>query len=640
MSLAVIKDLSIRAIALAMALFHLYTAMFGLLDALLQRGLHLLFALVLLILMNPLNWGEGKEGRATRFVSWIADAVIAAAAIVPLFYIVINYEYLTDGRIQYVSDLSRTEMLLGSAFIMALLELCRRITGPVLPVVCVAFLVYLFIPNLPGVLDHNGYTLSESLEFQYMTLSGIFGSPLAASANFIVLFILFGAFLERSGLGGFVMDFTIGLFGRYRGGPAKVAVISSALTGTISGSAMANVLTTGTVTIPLMKRTGYPAYMAGAIEAAASTGGALMPPVMGTVAFIMAEFSGVPYGLIALYAIIPAVLYYIGIFCTVHFAAIRLGAKGLSAGEIPEWRSAFRERWHLFLPIVVLIYFMSLDYSPQFSVSYSILSVIVVSWFRKSTRLGPRAILEALENGAKGAVLVAVATACAGIIVGVFDQTTVGVKMAQQGNALAGSLFTGLLITMIVSLFLGMGVPPTVSYLAQVVVTIPMLQLFLTGQGMDPYTAKVVTHFFVMYFSTIAVITPPDALASIAAAGVAGSPVMKTAAHGTRLAFVAFIVPFMFVYRPALLMLGTWDQILYDLFFALTGVVILAAAMEGYALRKLGVVERLLYFAAGIALVVPHKIMDFVGLALIAVLIVFQFMGASKAAPAKAPSQH
>ena len=626
MTLYNVRDYMIRAVALAMALFHLYTAMFGLMDALLQRGLHLLFALVLLMLLHPLALsGSGLK----RMVGWLLDALVAIGTIAPLLYVTINFEYLTDGRIQYVSDLSRTEMLLGSAFIVALLELCRRVTGPVLPIVCIVFLVYLFVPGLPGVLDHNGYTLAESLEFQYMTLSGIFGTPLAASANFIVLFIIFGAFLERSGLGGFVMDFTIGIFGRYRGGPAKVAVVSSAMTGTISGSAMANVLTTGTVTIPLMKRTGYPAFMAGAIEAAASTGGALMPPVMGTVAFVMSEFSGVPYGLIALYALIPAVLYFLGIFCTVHFAAVRYDARGMSETDLPDWRAALRERWHLFLPIVLLIWFLVQDYSPQYAVSYSILSVIVVSWLRKSTRLGPMAILEALENGAKGAILVAVATACAGIIVGVFDQTTVGVKLAQQGNALAGTLFAGLLITMLVSLVLGMGVPPTVSYLAQVVVTIPMLQLFLKGQGIDPYTAKVVTHFFVLYFATIAVITPPDALASIAAAGVAGSPVMKTAAHGTRLAFVAFIVPFMFVYRPALLMLGSWDRILYDTFFAVAGVVVLASAMEGYALRRLTLFERLLAFAAGLALVVPNQLFDYAGLLLIGVLVALQFLGAS-----------
>jgi TRAP transporter 4TM/12TM fusion protein len=241
--------------------------------------------------------------------------------------------------------------------------------------------------------------------------------PLGASANFVILFVIFGAFLERSGLGGFVMDFTIGLVGHYRGGPAKVAVIASGITGTISGSAMANVLTVGTITIPLMRRIGYPAFMAGAIEAAASTGGALMPPVMGNVAFIMSEFAAIPYGTIALYAAIPALLYYLGVFCTVHFAAVRHGAVGLPKSELPPWRHHLRERWHLFIPIVLLVFLMTEDYSPQFSAVYSTVAVVVVSWFRRSTRMGLRDIVGALETGAKGAMLVAMATAVAGMIV-------------------------------------------------------------------------------------------------------------------------------------------------------------------------------------------------------------------------------
>jgi TRAP transporter 4TM/12TM fusion protein len=423
------------------------------------------------------------------------------------------------------------------------------------------------------------------------------------------------------------MDFTIGIFGHYRGGPAKVAVISSALTGTISGSATANVLTVGTLTIPLMKRTGYPAFMAGAIEAAASTGGSLMPPVMGTVAFIMAEYAGVPYGTIALYAAIPALLYYLGIFCTVHWAAVRYGAAGLPRKDLPDWRKSFRERCHLIVPIMLLVYLLAQDYSPQFSVGYCILAVIGVSWLRKGTRMGPKAILEALGNGARAAVLVAVATACAGMIVGVFDMTTVGVKLAQHGNHLAGSLFVGLLITMGVSLILGMGVPPTVAYIAQVVVTIPMLQLFLKADGMDLYTAKIVTHFFVMYFSTLAVLTPPDALASIAAAGVAGSPVIKTALHATRTAFVAFIVPYMFVYRPGLLLLAPWPDVVYDCVCAAVGIVVLSSALEGYALRKLTIWERLIAFAAGFAMVVPETVSDKIGFALIALLAAIQVWG-------------
>jgi TRAP transporter 4TM/12TM fusion protein len=366
--------------------------------------------------------------------------------------------------------------------------------------------------------------------------------------------------------------------------------------------------------------------MAGAIEAAASTGGALMPPIMGTVAFVMSEFSGIPYGTIALYAAIPATLYFLGVFCTVHWAAVRYDAVGLPEEELPDWRKHLRERGHLLVPIVVLITLLVKDFSPQYAVTYSILSVLAVSWLRRSTRMGPAAILEALENGAKGAVLVAIATACAGMMVGIFEMTTVGLKLAQQGAGIAGTLFGGLVLTMAVSLILGMGVPPTVSYITQVAVTIPMLLGLLKAGGVDPYTATVVTHFFVMYFATLAVLTPPDALASIAAAGVAQSPVIKTAVHATRTAFVAFIVPFMFVYRPALLTLDGWPSMLLAVIYAVVGIVALSAALEGYAFRKLTLVERLLGFAAGFALVVPHPILDKVGVALIVLLGAMQLL--------------
>ena len=620
--------LLVRVIAVGMALFHMYTALFGLMDAILQRTIHLVLSFLLLLLINskPFYFGGsfGTWGQATyRFL-------IAACALVPLIYLIVNYEYLTEGRIQYVGDMTDLQIVLGTIFIIALLELSCRVTGIALPAVCVGFIIFPFVPRLPGVFSHAGYTLAETLEFQYLTFSGVFGAPLAASANFIILFIIFGAFLERCGLGSLMMDFTTGILGHRRGGSAKVAVVASALTGTISGSATANVLSTGSLTIPLMKRAGYPPFMSGAIEAAASTGGALMPPVMGTVAFIMSEYSGVPYGMIAFYAAIPAILYYLGIYCTVHFAALRYDAKPLDKADLPDWRGKFKDMWHLLLPIVLLVVLLGMDYSPQFSVGYSIIAVIIVSWFRKSTRLDWRGIMEALESGAKGAVLVAVATACAGIIVGVFDQTTVGVKLAQQGNAIAGTLFVGLIITMVISLVIGLGVPPTVSYLAQIAVTIPMLIAFLTAQGIDPYTAKVSTHFFVMYYSTLAVITPPDALAAVAAAGIAGSPVMKTAWHASRVAFVAFVVPFMFIYRPSLLMLGPWNHIVYDTALATIGVIVVAAGLEGFGRRSLNLFDRLWAFTAGACLIIPQHIYEVIGLILAGSFLASQYLSEVK----------
>jgi TRAP transporter 4TM/12TM fusion protein len=494
---------------------------------------------------------------------------------------------------------------MGLAAVIAILELCRRETGWPLAGIVVVVLAFPFVSGLPWIFRHSGYTLGQSVDAQFLTLAGIFGLPLSASAEYIILFIIFGAFLERSGLGKLIMDVTVGLVGRMRGGPAKVAVLASAMHGTISGSAPANVLTVGVLTIPLMKRLGYPAYMAGAIEAAASTGGIIMPPVMGSVAFIMAQFIGVPYGTIALYAIIPAFLYFFGIFLTVHWSALRHNIGGLPEEELPPWRRTFKENWHTLLPLGVLIYMMVEGYSAQYSVTLAIFACVLSSWFRKHTRMGLRQILEALENGAKGALMVAIATAAAGMIVGVFELTGVSLKFTQVATTIVSSLFVGLLVTMVVTIILGMGVPPSASYIVQVAVTIPMLQVFLKNGGMPAGTAVIVTHFFVMYYSALAVLTPPDALASVAAAGVAKSPCLKTGLHATRVAFVAFVVPFMFVYNPALLTLGTIPEIIEALVLAMLGIAITSIAFEGYLMRRLTVLERLLAFASGAAFIFP-----------------------------------
>jgi TRAP transporter 4TM/12TM fusion protein len=422
------------------------------------------------------------------------------------------------------------------------------------------------------------------------------------------------------------MDFATGLVGHYRGGPAKVAVIASAFHGTISGSAPANVLTVGPVTIPMMKRLGFPPHMAGAIEAAASTGGVIMPPVMGSVAFIMASFIGVSYSVVALYAVIPALLYFFGVFCTVHWTAVRYGIRGLTPSEMPDWKRSFRERGHLLAPVGVLIALMALDFSPQYGAAYAILSVIVVSWLRRGTRMGPRAILAALEAGAKGAVLVAIATAAAGLIVGAFELSSVGLKLAQGASAMAGTLLTGLILTMIVSLLLGAGVPPSVAYIVQIAVTIPMLQTFLAADGAATgATAIVLSHFFVMYFSSLAVLTPPDALASVAAAGLAGTPFMKTGLAATRVAFVAFVVPFMFVYRPALLTLGSPAEIVEAVVFSVLGVFIASIGLEGTFRAPLPWWERAIALAAGAALIFPGWKSDALGVVLMAVFLAMQY---------------
>jgi TRAP transporter 4TM/12TM fusion protein len=627
------KDL-IAVIAIAMSVFHLYTGAFGLYDVPIQNGVHLAFAMALILLLRPTP--APMAGALGRTIAISYDVLIGIATVAALGYRFLNLDYLTAGRFEFVTPVTPLEAVLGVGLIFAILDLCRRETGWALVAIIIVSLIFPFVPGLPGIFAHKSYSLGIQVDTQYLTMAGIFGIPLTASAEYIVLFIIFGAFLERSGLGKFVIDFAVGLVGHYRGGPAKVAVIASALHGTISGSAPANVLTVGVLTIPMMKRLGYPAYMAGAIEAAASTGGVIMPPVMGTVAFIMSQFTGVPYITITLYALIPALLYFFGIFLTVHWAAVRHGIGGLPRDELPDWRDNFRRRGHLLIPIGVLLYFMIDGYSPQYAVTWSIVAVLVSSWLRKETRMSWRDIVSALENGAKSALIVAIATAAAGMIVGVFELTGVGLKLAQSATVLVNTLIIGLILTMAVSIVLGMGVPPSVSYIVQIAVTIPMLQTFLKADGMAPDTAVIVTHFFVLYYSSLAVLTPPDALASVAAAGLAQSPFIKTAIHATRVAFVAFIVPFLFVYRPALLTLGTGTEIVRDVVIAVLGVAVTSVALEGYCLRKLTPLERAIAFASGIALIFPTGWADIAGLILLTVLVAIQWRSWKR--PAIVPS--
>ena len=626
----------VSAIAIAMSVFHLYTGVFGVFEVAIQTGVHLVLAMALIVLVRSTEPFAFLSPSLGKIAARVFDVAIAAMALVPMAWRFVNLDYLTSGRFEFVTPVTPLETLLGVMMIIAILELCRRETGWPLAGIILVVLAYPFISGLPWIFKHAGYSVGQVVDAQFLTLAGVFGLPLSASAEYIILFIIFGAFLERSGLGKLIMDVTIGLVGKMRGGPAKVAVLASAMHGTISGSAPANVLTVGVLTIPLMKRLGYPAYMAGAIEAAASTGGIIMPPVMGSVAFIMAQFVGVPYGTIAFYAIIPAFLYFFGIFLTVHWSALRHGIGGLPEAELPDWRATLRANWHTALPLIVLVYMMVGGYSAQYSVTLAIAAAVFSSWLRPHTRMGGREILEALENGAKGALMVAIATAAAGMIVGVFELTGISLKFTQVATFVVSSLFIGLVVTMIVTIILGMGVPPSASYIVQVAVTIPMLQVFLKNGGMPAGTAVIVTHFFVMYYSALAVLTPPDALASVAAAGVAQSPFLKTGIHATRVAFVAFVVPFMFVYNPALLTLGTVPEIAEALVIAMLGITIISISFEGYLARRLTLFERLLAFASGAAFIFPGAASDMLGFVLGALFLLIHLRPWKRAQTAEA----
>ncbi len=603
-------------IGLTMALLHLYWGLFGNTEPYLQRVIHLLFGMVLTFLV----YGRNGQRRTTGL--GLVDSLWLVTAVVTLGYLLVRYDYLVSSRFPFVDAVPVPDQVLGVLFLLVLLEATRRLTGWVLPLMTAAVLGYVFAgPYLPGILGHGGFELGMLVDVAYLTSEGVFGIPLGASATYIILFVLFGSLLERSGLGNLLMDVSSGLAGRAPGGPAKVAVVSSALLGTISGSAVSNVLTTGMITIPLMKRTGYPAAYAGAVEAVASTGGQIMPPVMGVVAFLMAEYTGIPYIKITAYALMPAVLYYLGVFAQVHLQAKKLGLRGLKPDELPNWRSTFRSRWHLLLPIVLMLTLMAMDYSPTLSVTWSIVGLVVVAQLSPATRLSPGALLGALVDGAKSSALVVLTTAAAGAMIGAIGLTGIGLRFTTSVFDLAGdNLLLALVCIAVASVVLGIGLPPSATYIIQVATTIPVLVKILQAQGVGG-DALVAAHMFVMYYANLAVLTPPDAMASFAAASLAEADPMRVGVIASRLALVAYLIPFMFVLSPSLLMIGPATDVVAALVTATAGVVILAMGLEGYCFGRMGVIGRAVTLVAGLFLMKPGLLTDSVGLALAAGVI-------------------
>jgi len=518
-----------------------------------------------------------------------------------------------------------------------LLEAVRKMAGWALALIALIFILYGFLgPYLPGILNHAGYSLSNILDLNFLNTEGTFGIPLGASASYIALFIMFGAFLAKSGLGGLLMDLAMGLAGHTKGGPAKVSVIGSALHGMLSGSAVANVLTVGTTTIPIMKKIGYKPHFAGGVEAAASAGSQIMPPVMGIIAFLMAQYTGIPYIQIAGYALLPALLYFWGIWMMVSLEAVKLGLHGLPKHELPDWKSSLKKRWHLLLPIFILIFLLIQGFSPGYAVSYSILSIVIVANLRKDTRMGIGKILEAVESGVKGMLMIAVATAAAGIISGMFGLTGLGIRFTVLMSEMSGgSIIIALLLTALAAFILGLGLPPSASYIVQIAITIPALvgMLKTSEIGTVAENALLLSHMFVMYWASVAVITPPDALASFAAAGVAGSNPMTTALTATKLAFVAYIIPFMFVLNPAYLMIGAPAEIVLAVVSGILGVVAAAIAFQGFTQRKVGWFARAWAALAGLCILIPTTTTSLIGIALILIFLCWNYFSGRVSKP-------
>jgi TRAP transporter 4TM/12TM fusion protein len=599
-----------RMIAVGMSVYHLIVAFVGTPEAFFFRGTHLLFALVLTFLVCP-DFGRKGAKQPTPL-----DYLLIVLSLVTIGYLWANLDYLYD-RFVFVDDLRNADIVLGSVFMLLVLEATRRVIGLALPITAVCFVAYaLFFADVRP---------QSVIEINYLTTEGIFGIPLSVSATYVILFILFGAFVERSGTGKLFMDFALSLTGHAVGGPAKVAVITSGMFGTISGSAVANVMTTGTFTIPMMKRLGYRPAFAGAVEAVASTGGQIMPPIMGAAAFVMAEFLGISYLTVAGYALIPALLYYLAVYFAVHFEARRTGMKGLPREELPRLWPVLKERGHLFIPLLIIVSVLIAGYSAPYAALLGIVSVVPVAFMRKSTRpqVNFKMVVEALEYGARNTLAIATACACAGIVIGAIAQTGLGLTFTSLVLTVAQqNLIPALMLTMLAGIILGMGLPTTPAYIIQVALLVPALAKL----GILPESA----HLFVFYFAILSAITPPVAMAVYAATGISQSRLWQTGWAAVKLGATGYIVPFMFAFAPSLLMIGPWMQVGQAVVTALLGVTCLAGSLHGYYICRTATWERVLLFAAALALIKPGWITDLVGLALLIVVATSQLLFKSR----------
>lgn len=606
----------IKLIALAVSLYHLYTSAFGSPVTLIHRSTHVAMILVLAFVLFPAK----KESPRDK-LPWY-DIVFSLAGISVAVYIAADYINI----VHRAGIPNQLDLIFGIILLVLVLESTRRVAGIALPILGVVFLLYaMWGQNMPGFFGHRGYDFPDVINHIFVTTDGIYGTAVGVAASYIFLFILFGAFMRKSGMGQFFNDMALALAGHKSGGPAKVAVIASGFLGSINGAAVANVVTTGTFTIPLMKKTGYDKEFAGAVESTASVGGQLLPPIMGAAAFIMAELLGVEYRTIVIAAILPALLYYLGILTQVHLRASRNELRGIDKDKLPKVRDVMKEQGHLTIPLLFLLYMLFFTgYTVVYSALLTIFVTVIVSMMRKSTRMSFTDIIEALEDGARSVVPVAVACASVGIIVGVASLTGFGLSMAHAIVTLGGSsmLFT-LAFTMVACIILGMGLPSIPAYL----ITATMAAPALVELGID----RMVAHLFVFYFAMFANITPPVALASFAAAGISGGNAMKTGIVSVKLAVAGFIVPYMFVFNSSLLLTNTTvgEGIIVTV-SAVIGVIMLGAAVEGYFFTIMPPAIRLLSLSGALLMMSANPLQDGVGIVVIIIVLVKQAMAKKK----------
>ena len=616
-----VPKLILRGLMAAFSVYCILMTLFS--KALPEVRLSLFMAFIIIIgyLVYPLHRGHVR----VNHVPWY-DWVLMILGAGSFFYFAIN----AFSIIQLATKLQPIHIVIGAVGILVLIELCRRCVG--LPILCVlgVLLVYTFYNQLSW--NPSIYNALKNIIYKlFYTTSGVIGTPVSVCYTYIVLFIIFGAFLERTGIANFFISFANRLAGWSSGGPAKVAVISSALCGMVSGSSVGNTVTTGSVTIPMMKKTGYKPEFAGAVEAAASTGGQIMPPIMGAAAFLMAEYMNIPYAQVAVKAILPALLYFTGIFIAVHLEAKKLGLKGMPKSEMTPW-STLAKQAYLIIPLALLIYLVSSgSRTMQFSAAVSILAAIVVGFLNKEERLTVGKVIEALEAGAKGAITVAVACAMAGMIAGCITVTGLASILINTIVQAAGNAtIIGLVLTMLCCIVLGMGVPTTANYCIMASTCAPILiQLGFP---------VVAAHFFVFYFGIVADITPPVALAAYAGSAIAKSNPMKTGLNATKLAIAAFIVPYIFAYSPALLFenISGWWEVVQICVSALLGIFGIAAALNGHLFKKVGWPLRILLVVGGLGMMIPGTVTDLAGLLLVGAIVAYQYLSNKRASASAA----
>ena len=576
----------------AVAVFHLYTAIFGVFQPRIQRGIHLMILLPMAFILFPATKNKSPKDRPS-----VLDVIFAILAILPPLYLMLSNARL-NLRYEMIDPVSTLETILGIINIVLLIEAVRRVVVPAMAILIGIFFVYLVTsPLLSGIFYSKPMHISRMVEIIYMfTSEGIYGSIIGVTATFVAIFVIFGAFMQNTKTGEYFTNLAVSLAGRSVGGPAKIAVISSGLFGSISGVAAANVYATGVFTIPLMKRLGYRKQFAGAVESAASTGGLIMPPIMGAGAFVMSEITGIAYVHIIKAAVIGAIFYYLSILVKVHFEAKKENLRGMDESEIISTKQILKDSYQL-IPLILLVIFLVIGYSPFIAAVYGILATFLLTFLRRDTWMTPKKLYETFELSGKNLIMLAVSCAGAGMVISIVTYTGLALGIASVIQSWSGGiLLPALMLIMITSILMGMGMPCTPAYIVAVTIGGPALQ----AMGIDVLTA----HLFVFYFAILAEITPPVSIASYCGAAIAGSDPLKTGWEALRLALVGFIIPYIFVFNPAFLMKGSFLEIAALCVIVFYAVITMASSMRGYFGRILKLWERALLGALTVGMVI------------------------------------